>query len=113
MIDPEKETILTLTQARARIAKLRGGQRADLSTLHRWMRKGRRGICLESFLCGGRRMTSAEAIQRFCDRLTEAADGDRPAEVAPHVLTITRKEQIAAAGNRLARSKPGFRTARK
>ena len=58
-------------------------------------------------------MTSAEAIQRFCDRLTEAADGDRPADVAPHVLTMTRKEQIAAARNRLAQRMPGPRTVRK
>ena len=51
------------------------GQRFHLSTVHRWRLKGTRGIRLESLLCGGIRVTSEEAILRFFDATTLAADG--------------------------------------
>ena len=41
------------------------GRKVSLPTLHRWRNSGARGICLETVLVGGRRMTSMEAIQRF------------------------------------------------
>ena len=32
-------------------------------------------MTLETILCGGRRFTSSEALQRFADQVTAAADG--------------------------------------
>lgn len=41
------------------------GRKVSRATLHRWRAPGVRGICLETVLVGGRRMTSLEAIERF------------------------------------------------
>jgi Protein of unknown function (DUF1580) len=60
MIDIATERLLSFTQA----AKALPG-RVHLSTIHRWRLGGVRGIKLESVLIGGKRLTSAEALQRF------------------------------------------------
>jgi hypothetical protein len=59
MIDLSRETPIPFSDAR----KLIPGN-PHVSTLHRW-RTGVRGRQLDSFLCGGRRYTSVEAIARF------------------------------------------------
>src|ERR1700743_706630 len=70
MIDPENETLLSLTDA----AKSLPG-RPNITTLWRWRNHGVRGVKLETVLSGGRRYTSVEALRRFQDRVTAAADG--------------------------------------
>lgn len=77
----------------------RNGKRPNSSTLWRWALHGIRGIRLETVMAGGVRVTSAEAIQRFFDRLTEHAEAGRPtvpASPSTH-LTATRRKQIEAA----------------
>lgn len=60
MIDHETEDLLSMTAA----AKLLPG-RPNVATLWRWRTSGCRGHKLETFLFGGRRYTSREAISRF------------------------------------------------
>jgi hypothetical protein len=50
--------------------------RANISTVYRHFGRGCRGIRLETFLAGGRRYTTVEAIERFFEAITAAADGD-------------------------------------
>lgn len=46
------------------------------STVYRHATKtNRHGIVLESFMAGGRRLTTLEAVERFVARTTEAANG--------------------------------------
>jgi hypothetical protein len=71
MIDPKNETLLSLTEA----AKTLPG-RPNITTVWRWRNRGVRGVRLETVLSGGRRFTSLEAIRRFQDRVTAAADGE-------------------------------------
>ena len=59
-IDVESETLLTFSQAARQIPG-----RPGISTIHRWWRRGVRGIKLATTLVGGRRYTSSEAIARF------------------------------------------------
>jgi hypothetical protein len=66
-------------------------------TLHRWRLKGRFGIRLQTFLRGGRRYTTAEAVELFFEQITAAADGDRP----PCRTVRQREREIAAADSRL------------
>ena len=40
-------------------------RKVSLPTLYRWRSTGHRGVILETAIVGGRRVTSAEAIQRF------------------------------------------------
>ena len=70
MIDIHTERIISFHDA----AKSFPG-RPNLSTLHRWRLAGVRGVRLETLLIGGRRVTSAEALQRFAEATTAAADG--------------------------------------
>jgi hypothetical protein len=59
-IDTTTETPVPFNQAPQHIPG-----RPHVSTLHRWRLSGVRGRKLETFLSGGRRFTSMEAIQRF------------------------------------------------
>ena len=70
MVDIHSEEIITLSQA----ARFLPG-RPHLSTIHRWRLRGIRGVKLETLLVGGRRFTSREALERFCERVTAIANG--------------------------------------
>ncbi len=51
------------------------GRRPHLSTDLRWcQRRNRHGLRLESWIVGGRRLTSVEAVERYIDANTKAAD---------------------------------------
>ena len=50
-----------------------------ISTRHRWRLRGVRGVKLETFLCGGRRFTTNEAIGRFIAHLNGSSDPVAPA----------------------------------
>ena len=69
-IDINTESPLRLNEAAKSLPT-----RPHVSTLWRWNQKGVRGIKLETILIGGIRYTSEEALQRFFDRTTAAADG--------------------------------------
>jgi hypothetical protein len=80
MIKIEDEQLLSLRQAIVRIPG-----RPHLSTLFRWMNRGVRGVCLETVVVGGRRFTSAEAIQRFIRATNPSAMGQPfPRRTAEH-----------------------------
>jgi hypothetical protein len=71
-IDLANETPITLAEA----ARTLPGGPVHVSTIHRWRLKGCRGVRLASFLRGGVRHTNREAIERFFDAVTAAADGE-------------------------------------
>ena len=71
-IDLTTETPKTLAKA----AQTLPGGAVHVSTIHRWRMKGVRGVRLETFLRGGIRYTTDEAIERFFAAATAAADGD-------------------------------------
>ena len=73
-IDLTTETPITLAKA----AQTLPGGAVHVSTIHRWRLKGCRGVRLETFLRGGVRHTTREAIERFFAATTAAADGDTP-----------------------------------
>lgn len=58
-------------------------------TLERWMRKGCRGIRLETVKIGGKRYTSKEAIQRFLIRQQRIGPDEAP---APTKKSMSKKE---------------------
>jgi hypothetical protein len=71
MIDVEHEKTITLAEATKRLPG-----NPNISTLWRWRLHGVRGIKLETILSGGKRYTSIEALRRFQERVTAAADGE-------------------------------------
>ena len=78
MIDLSSETLLTFPQA----AKFLPGN-PHISTIHRWRLRGVRGCKLDTVLVGGRRFTSAEALERFAAHTTAAANGEQPPTRTP------------------------------
>ncbi len=69
-IDIQNETVCTVTEA----AKLFPG-RPHIATVWRYVHTGVRGLRLETIKVGGKRFTSHEAVERFIERVTAAADG--------------------------------------
>ena len=70
MIDLWKEAVLSMKGAAASLP-----HHPHVSTVYRWHLYGIRGIKLETVLIGGKRFTSEQALQRFCEATPLAADG--------------------------------------
>lgn len=67
----ENEKLFPLVEA----VEQETGIRPHLSTALRWSTRGSRGIKLETWILGGRRLTSREAVRRYIDASTQARDG--------------------------------------
>lgn len=61
--------------------------RPHKSTVWRWVLRGVRGRRLDTVICGGRRFTSVEAIERFCQQLTDPT-GPSPTESRDRAIQI-------------------------
>ena len=101
-IDITTETVVSLTEATKHLPERRTRKRANVATLYRWTNGGCRGVRLDYLMVGGTRCTSLEALQRFFDALTAAAEADQPP--APSPLPKSRQRQIEAAERRLAQA---------
>jgi hypothetical protein len=97
-IDLSAETPIALAEA----ARTLPGGAVHVSTIHRWRMKGVRGVRLETFLRGGIRYTTDEAIERFFAATTAAADG-----TAPPVRTPRQRERAMQQAER-ACERAGF-----
>jgi len=103
MIDITKEELFTLAEAAKRIPRRRGGKKCNISTMYRWCTEGLHGIRLEAVKIGGTRCTSAEALSRFFQRLTEADEGlNGPSEAdtdpSREAAVAAAKAKLQAAG---------------
>lgn len=101
-IDIQAEQVITPAKAAQLCPERRSGVRPNVATLWRWMQQGVRGIKLESIMCGATRCTSVEALQRFFDALTAAADAEHSGAIVPPRVSKSRNKAIAAAARRLA-----------
>jgi hypothetical protein len=90
-IDPNTETVISLTEAARSLPRRRASKRPHVSCLYRWTTSGCRGVVLESIQIGGTRCTSREALSRFFQRLTVT-----PAAI-PVVASLAHRAAIAAA----------------
>lgn len=88
MIDLSSENIFPVNE----VPKNTPG-RPSKASAWRWVLQGVGGIKLESVLIGGKRFTSTEAIQRFADARTSAANG----EPIPTRTPKQREREIATA----------------
>jgi len=59
-----RELPLSMSAAADRFAEL-SGRRLNVATVYKWATHGVRGLKLESLVIGGRRVTTAAAIERF------------------------------------------------
>ncbi|NQT21636.1 MAG: DUF1580 domain-containing protein [Planctomycetes bacterium] len=91
MINLQQEHILTFREAASKLPRRRAGRNCSISTLHRWRLKGVRGVRLETGMLGGIRVTSAEAIQRFMDRITGESE-DKAAQPIRETSALQERE---------------------
>src|SRR5262249_44551077 len=71
VIDVNHEHLVTLAQLAKRLPRRRQDRPVHPATVHRWRNPGVRGIRLECVRIGGIWMSTLEAFQRWCQRLTE------------------------------------------
>ena len=98
LIDIDHEQLISLAGASRYVTKRfgdrRGGRPLNVSTIHRWVGRGLKGIHLESIQVGGTRFTSAEALHRFFERLA----GRDPVVVrqtsASHMRRVAEAEKV-------------------
>jgi hypothetical protein len=93
-IDVGSETLQTFAEAAGELPS-----RPHVSTLHRWRLRGVRGVKLETCVIGGRRFISKEAIRRFAEATTAAADRQPAAAPTPP----RRRRAIARAVAKLSK----------
>ena len=96
-IDITTETVITPAKATEYCPERRRGVRPNIATIYRWMMNGVHGIKLESILVGGTRCTSVDAMQRFFDALTAAADAEHSSAVVPPPVSKSRQKAIQTA----------------
>lgn len=95
MIDLSSEQLISVTQAAKRCPT-----RPHVATVWRWIRRGCRGVRLETVLVGGKRRTSAEALDRFYAQITSVAGGGSADDSVP---TRDRNRAIRSANEYLDR----------
>jgi len=71
MIEIGKENLITLKDAADLLPRRRRGKKPSFTCLWRWAEKGVRGVKLDVIRVGATLCTSHEALQRFCNALTE------------------------------------------
>lgn len=100
MIDPEKETIVQVSQAHKHLPQ-RGDKPLHRSTFYRWIMKGLHGVRLETCYVGGIHCTSIEALRRFDAAVTAAKLGPTQAGDSS---TLNHSRAHEAAKRKLAAS---------
>jgi hypothetical protein len=96
MISVADEQLMTLAQLAKRLPQRRNSRPVHPSTLHRWRHPGIRGIRLECIRIGAAWHSSVEALQRFCDRLTQLEMPTEPTQIGVQSATEdqVRQEQV-------------------
>ena len=92
-IDLTDETVVPINQS----PKHYPYGRPNLSTVYRHFRRGCRGARLETFVAGGRRFTTIEAIARFVQRTTANSPGS---SLPPSRPTSRQREREITAAER-------------
>ncbi len=102
-IDPNTETLISLTEAAKNLPTRRAGKRPHVSCLYRWSTAGCRGVVLETIQVGGTRCTSKESLARFFRRLTQDSGLDTGQPETPLRQQRRRQREVAAAEQELER----------
>lgn len=78
--------LFPLTEAHRHLPRRPGGKKVHRTTLGRWASKGCRGAVLKTWLVGGVRYTSAEAIAEFVKHLSASSGPVRQTASPPPTI---------------------------
>lgn len=91
MIDPTHEPLIALAEA-AKLVPARGGRQTSTTTLWRWIKFGKGGVQLEGVRRpDGSWLTSAAAIGRFLEAITEQTETRPPPAQQPAKRTASQR----------------------
>ena len=94
MIEIHSETLIRIADVPRWTEELLRN-RVHKSTVHRWFRRGCRGVKLETLMVGGIRHTSEEALDRFFNRVTAVSGGDEAS--SRHLGRVSTRSHLRAA----------------
>ncbi|MBI1374549.1 MAG: DUF1580 domain-containing protein [Phycisphaera sp.] len=97
MIELSSESLVPVRSVPKLLPTRPNGRRVHISAVYRWIKRGVRGVRLESTQVGGTTYTSHEALQRFSEQLSK---NDRPA-VSKMSRTRARQRQIDRAARQV------------
>ena len=100
MIDINKETLISISDTPKHLPRRPNGKTVHVSVVYRWLKKGIKGIRLESARIGRCTYTSLEALQRWSDALTNA---DESPEEERLQTPRSRERQIDKATEQVGR----------
>ena len=104
--------LIPIRELPAVLPKQANGKRIHIATVYRWIQRGVAGICLEATKLGGKTYVSKEAIEQFCDQIS-----NKPGEPPSIRTTKARQKQADQAAQQvgaiLGNSKGGLRVRRK
>src|SRR5262245_39946892 len=95
MIEILYKNLGTFAQDAKLIPSRRKGRKCHVSTLFRWSSAGCRGVVLESIQIGGSRCTSAQALQRFFERLSQRVQSTPSDRIADKLRTEEQRKKAA------------------
>jgi hypothetical protein len=98
MIHISSENVVSLTEAPRYLPRRRKRKRPHVATMYRWADQGCRGVVLETIQVGGTKCTSIEALQRFCELLTDPTGAAPPKSKARQKAVATAESELDAAG---------------
>ncbi|MBE7464804.1 MAG: DUF1580 domain-containing protein [Planctomycetes bacterium] len=90
------EELISLNEATKRLPAL-DGRRLHVATLHRWARRGVRGVRLEVRALGGRFVTSVQALDRFSKALADLPPQPPKRRFAPKPIRTDAQRDRAVA----------------
>lgn len=96
-IDLINEELIPIREVPRRLPPRSSGRRLHISAIYRWIQRGVQGVHLEAIRIGGTTYTSAEALQRFADRQSQASTDDPPVLVR---TSSSRQREIDEAAKR-------------
>jgi hypothetical protein len=95
VLDLRSGPYFRLSDAGKYLPPRRGGKQPHTTTLYRWAKQGFRGVKLETIRVGGTLCTSMEALQRFCERLSECPTA------APEPTTMAARRRASERAERV------------
>lgn len=96
MIDLLREHLISPAEATKFFPRV-NGHKAHVSRIYRYMKRGLRGVVLESVQAGSLRCTSLESIRRFQSRLS-ALNGIKQEPPATHASKEAVENYLEASG---------------
>ena len=95
---PLADALIPIREAARLFPRRRGDSRVSITTLWRWHTRGSKGIRLNTWLVGGQRYTTAQAVEDFVAARSAAGDATSPQTQSPSKASANAMRQLERMG---------------